>query len=57
MLLTPRIVRAPQFTQQDVSPLHSGTQRNIGVTGPPPLIAPVAGAGVPPGGPPPDGDP
>lgn len=53
MLLTPRIVRAPQFTQQDVSPLHIGTQRNIGVTGPPPLIAPAAGAG----GPPPDGDP
>ena len=26
MLLTPRIVRAPQFTQQDVSPLHIGTQ-------------------------------
>lgn len=47
MLLTPRIVRAPRFTQQDVSPLHIGTQRNIGVTGPPPLIAPVAAAGNP----------
>ena len=57
MLLTPRIVRAPQYTQQDVSPLYIGTQRNIGVRGPPPLIAPVAGAGAPPGGPSPDGDP
>ena len=57
MLLTPRIVRAPQFTQQDVSPLHIGTQRNIGVSGPPPLIAPVAGAGSPLDSPPPDGDP
>ena len=56
-LLTPRIVRAPQFTQQDVSPLHIGTQRNIGVSGPPPLIAPVPGAGAPPDGPPPDGGP
>ena len=54
MLLTPRIVRAPQFTRQDVSPLHIGTQRNIGVSGPPPLIAPVPGAGAPPDGPPPD---
>jgi len=52
MLLTPRIVRAPQFTQQDVSPLHIGTQRNIGVSWPPPLIAPVPGAGSPPDGPP-----
>ena len=49
MLLTPRIVRAPEFTQQDVSPLHIGTQRNIGVTGPAPLIAPVPSDGSPPG--------
>ena len=39
MLLTPRIVRGHQLTQQDVSPIHIGTQRNIGITGPPPRIA------------------
>ena len=40
MLLTPRIVRAHQLTQQDVSPIHIGTQQNLGLTGPPPLISP-----------------
>ena len=39
MLLTPRIVRGHELTQQDVSPIHIGTQGNIGVTGPPPRIA------------------
>ena len=44
MLLTPRIVRGHELTQQDVSPIHIGTDGNIGVTGPPPRIAaaPVA---------------
>ena len=45
MLLTPRIVRAHQLTQQDISPIHIGTQRNLGLTGPPPLIAPRPEAG------------
>ena len=45
MLLTPRIVRAHQLTQQDVSPIHIGTQQNLGLTGPPPLIAPRPEAG------------
>ena len=49
MLLTPHIVRTHELTQQDVSPIHIGTQRNIGLRGPPPLIAPRelgdAGAG------------
>lgn len=40
MLLTPRIVRTRQLTLEDVRPLYIGTQRNIGVSGPPPLIAP-----------------
>lgn len=40
MLLTPRIVRTRQLTLDDIRPLHIGTQRNIGVSGPPPLIAP-----------------
>ena len=39
MLLTPRIVRTHELTQEDVDPIFIGTQNNIGVTGPPPLIA------------------
>ena len=46
MLLTPRIVRTHELTQQDVSPIHIGTQGNIGLSGPPPLIAPVEVGGV-----------
>ena len=42
MLLTPHIVRTHELTQQDVSPIHIGTQRNIGLRGLPPLIAPSA---------------
>ena len=57
MLLTPRIVRTHELTQSDVSPIHIGTQRSIGLSGPPPLIAPqpevgdagVRGAGAVPG--------
>lgn len=41
MLLTPRIVRTHELTQENVSPIFIGTQQNMGVTGPPPLIAPV----------------
>jgi len=39
MLLTPRIVRTHELTQQDVDPIFIGTQNRMGVTGPPPLIA------------------
>ncbi len=39
MLLTPRIVRTHELTQEDVDPIFIGTQNRIGVTGPPPLIA------------------
>ena len=45
MLLTPRIVRTHQLTQEDVSPIHIGTQGNPGLTGPPPRIAPRPDAG------------
>ena len=45
MLLTPRIVRTHRLTQEDVGPLHIGTQGNPGLTGPPPRIAPRPGAG------------
>ena len=42
MLLTPRIVRTHELTQEDVDPIFIGTQNRIGVTGPPPLIARTA---------------
>jgi general secretion pathway protein D len=54
MLLTPRIVRTHELTQRDVSPIYIGTNQNLGLTGPPPLIAnpaeaePVAPTGVSP---------
>ena len=47
MLLTPRIVRTHELTQKDVSPIHIGTQRNIGVTGPGPLAAAAIDAAPP----------
>ena len=40
MLLTPRIIRTHGLTEEDLSPIYIGTQQNMGVTGPPPLIAP-----------------
>ena len=39
MLLTPRIVRTHGLTQEDLDPIHIGTQQNIGLSGPPALIA------------------
>ena len=44
MLLTPRIVRTHELSQQDVAPIYVGTQQNFGLGGPPPLIAQPAGA-------------
>ena len=43
MLLTPRIVRGHELTQEDVSPIHIGTPGSIGLTGPPARIAVSAG--------------
>jgi general secretion pathway protein D len=40
MLLTPRIVRTHDLTTEDLAPMYIGTQLNIGLGGPPPLIAP-----------------
>jgi general secretion pathway protein D len=40
MLLTPRVVRTHDLTTQDLAPMYIGTQQNIGLGGPPPLIAP-----------------
>jgi general secretion pathway protein D len=48
MLLTPHVVRTHQLRQQDVNPIYIGTQQNLGLGGPPPLIAPPQG--TPPGG-------
>ena len=39
MLLTPRIVRTHELTQRDIDPLFIGTPANLGLGGPPPLIA------------------
>ncbi len=41
MLLTPRIVRTHELTPQDVGPIRIGTQANLGLSGPPPLLAPA----------------
>jgi type II secretory pathway component GspD/PulD (secretin) len=43
MLLTPHVVRTHQLRQQDVNPIYIGTQQNLGLGGPPPLIAPPQG--------------
>lgn len=54
MLLTPRLVRTHELTQQDVSPIYIGTQQNLGLGGPPPLIAvpaPAEEAAPPPAAP------
>jgi type II secretory pathway component GspD/PulD (secretin) len=43
ILLTPRIVRSHELTQDDVNPVYIGSQQNLGLTGPPPLIAAPGG--------------
>jgi len=54
MLLTPRIVRTHELTAADLAPIYIGTATNLGLGGPPPLIAqqPAADAlaGAPPVG-------
>jgi len=47
MLLTPRIVRAPDITEADLRPIFIGSQQNLGLGGPPPLIAPPANDATP----------
>jgi general secretion pathway protein D len=41
MLLTPHIVRTHELTAEDLAPIYIGTQQNVGLSGPPPLIAPL----------------
>ena len=39
MLLTPRVIRTHELTAEDLAPIFIGTQSNVGLGGPPPLIA------------------
>ena len=47
MLLTPHIVRTHELTAEDLAPIYIGTQQNIGLSGPPPLIAPAPAPDAP----------
>jgi len=40
MLITPHIVRSHELTATDLGSIYIGTQANVGLSGPPPLIAP-----------------
>src|SRR6476646_1376031 len=56
MLLTPHIIRTPGITAADLQPVYIGTQANIGLGGPPPIISlpadqPAAGAAPAPSAP------
>ncbi len=42
MLITPHIVRTHELTVEDLAPIYIGTQQNVGLGGPPPLIQPPA---------------
>jgi general secretion pathway protein D len=59
LLLTPHIVRTHEITESDLKPIYIGSQQNLGVGGPPPMIAvpeaapPPAPAPAPPQPPPP----
>ena len=41
MLLTPHVVRTHELTAEDLAPIYIGTQQNVSLGGPPPLIAPT----------------
>jgi general secretion pathway protein D len=45
MLITPHVVRSQELTAEDLGAIYIGTQGNVGLTGPPPLIAPQPGGG------------
>jgi general secretion pathway protein D len=47
MLLTPHIVRTHEISENDLKPIYIGSQQNLGVGGPPPLIAPLPEAPPP----------
>jgi general secretion pathway protein D len=48
MLITPHIVRDHELSKEDVSNIYIGTQGNIGLSGPPALIAAQPEAAAPP---------
>jgi general secretion pathway protein D len=49
MLLTPHIVRSHEITLEDLKPIYIGSQQNLGLNGPSPLIAaPPEAAPIPP---------
>jgi general secretion pathway protein D len=50
MLLTPHIIRTSEITEADLKPIYIGSQGNLGIGGPAPLIAPTPDADVPPAG-------
>ena len=52
MLLTPHIVRTNEITEQDLRPIYIGSQQNLGLGGPPPLIAASVEPEVPAAAPP-----
>jgi general secretion pathway protein D len=49
MLLTPHIVRTTELTESDLRPVYIGSQQNLGIGGPPPLIAAPAEPAATPG--------
>jgi type II secretory pathway component GspD/PulD (secretin) len=52
MLMTPRIVRSPDITEADLKPIYIGSQQNLSLGGPPPLIAQPAADTTPAAAPP-----
>ena len=46
-LLTPRLVRSSEITQENLDPIYIGSQQNLGLTGAPPLIATDPAAAAP----------
>ena len=50
MLLTPHIVRTQELTESDLRPIYIGSQQNLGIGGPPPLIAAPSGRSAAPSG-------
>jgi general secretion pathway protein D len=56
-LMTPRLVRTSEVTQQNLDPIYIGSQQNLGLTGAPPLIATDPNAAPAAGAPPAAGDP
>ncbi len=51
ILLTPHIVRTHEIVEDDLKPIYIGSQQNLGVGGPPPLIVPPPAAEAAPAAP------